>query len=1153
MHYIHAMNAPATSNAEEICDAFENAWRCLFDGGGQRNGEPPSLTHYFAGYAGEDRARLLFHLLELEIDYRKRAGESVNRAQFVADFPEFTQAIDQALSQASAEETKAKGVQGTQPNIRTSGTAPTMLGPYELLAELGRGGMGIVYRARQRSLNRLVALKLIRSGEWAGAEELSRFRREAEAAAALEHPAIVPVYEVGEDQGFVYFSMGLVEGGSLAERVNESALPERQAAEYVELIARGVAYAHLQGVIHRDLKPANILLDKQNQPKITDFGLAKRLQDDKELTTTGQVLGTPAYMPPEQARGDLSQIGPASDIYSLGAILYRLLAGRAPFQAASLVDTLHDVISAEPVPPRKLVPNLAADLETICLKCLEKHPEKRYATATALSDDLQRWRNGEPIHARRSSTAERAWKWARRNPVVATLSGSLVLALLIGTIVSTIFGMNANSVSKKEREARITAQKETKRANQAVEDLKKEKAEVIRQKNELQKRTDQEFKRTESIIYGMTLNRAAAEVERRNLPAAQKFLNQTHEVYRDWEFNYLQGQTQRLVKEVPLPDFKVFDYGFSHNERYVALAEAREKDDQYHVLDLESGKVVARFSDTPPWRKQFPRLRRFDPEVYFSADDRLLLALPEFGFVVWDWQTERVVHSEHTPSGGPGSLAFSPKGDQVAARYATDLKLYSLPKMELVTMVAAEPGSTFREIGYLSDGRLLTLENEPMKGVSLVVRSLDTNEPVQRNPVPDLSNACRGMQVSPDDKFVLFREGHQIEVATGKLSALPLANMANTKLQLMDSKKYLSSGVFRDQFSPITARIFEFGQEQPLLSLPLGVPEAEAPLPGGRKMGAFYKDKLQIWNIDTRPRETFDLKMVTGLAWYPDNQRLLAIGSEAAVEWNVRTRQLTERLKITDLTQPARCDVAFSPDNKLVATSSASFKLRGVKRPGVALWDAETWELRHHWEESSRHVEFHPQGKFFLTNSHEDEKLTFWDIHTHQELRKFPPGFSCDLSPDGRWLAVNTNQGEICIWDLRATGDQPTQQIKWQDGYCMVRFSPNSQDLLYSGLNNNTIYSWNLQTKKVERRFTGHSYSIWHIGFNPDGTRMISLGGGTGTPVDGEAILWNYETGIAVMSLPGVGWWPHAAAFSPDGKQLAVGGQAGKVHIWTVP
>jgi hypothetical protein len=310
--------------------------------------------------------------------------------------------------------------EAAQPDVAAQVRVPSF-GDYELLRELARGGMGVVFRARQVSLNRPVALKMILAGRLADEADVRRFHLEAEAAANLDHPGIVPIYEVGQHEGQHYFSMGFVEGQSLAQRLAGGPLPPCEAAALLVKVAEAVAYAHQHGVIHRDLKPANILLDAHGSPRITDFGLAKNVQGDSGLTGSGQILGTPSYMPPEQAGGDRGAVGPAADVYAMGATLYCMVTGRPPFQAATVVDTVQMVVSQEPVPPRRLNVTIPRDLETIILKCLEKEPKRRYGSAAALAEDLQRFLDGEPILARPVSAFERALKWARRRPAIATL------------------------------------------------------------------------------------------------------------------------------------------------------------------------------------------------------------------------------------------------------------------------------------------------------------------------------------------------------------------------------------------------------------------------------------------------------------------------------------------------------------------------------------------------------------------------------------------------------------------------------------------------------------------------------------------------------------------------------------------------------------
>jgi eukaryotic-like serine/threonine-protein kinase len=311
---------------------------------------------------------------------------------------------------------------------------------YEIVGELGRGGMGVVYKARQLGLNRTVALKMVLSGVHAGGEQLLRFAAEAQAVAHLDHPNIVRIYEVGEQEGIPFFSLEFVPGGTLANKLDSKPMPDRDAASILEVVSRAVDFAHQKGVVHRDLKPGNILLTDDGEPKIADFGLAKRIDVEGEglQTQSGSIMGSPTYMAPEQAAGDNHLIGPATDVYALGSILYEMISGRPPFLSARVLDILQQVRSHDPVPPSRLQPKVAADLETICLKCLQKEPRKRYESAAALAADLRRFLEGEPILARPVSPFERAWIWCRRNRRIAALLGVVALLMILLAVGSTV-------------------------------------------------------------------------------------------------------------------------------------------------------------------------------------------------------------------------------------------------------------------------------------------------------------------------------------------------------------------------------------------------------------------------------------------------------------------------------------------------------------------------------------------------------------------------------------------------------------------------------------------------------------------------------------------------------------------------------------------
>jgi tetratricopeptide (TPR) repeat protein len=436
---------------DAVCRRYEADWR---------EGRPAAVDDYLGQIPDEGRAAALAELNALERELKPtelaehltaaiagRTPSTVSEAPTIAPEPatvdtEARAAVPPLHEEPTRPPSDQATVDLTPYGSSVAGTNsprnPRRFGDYEIVREIARGGMGVVFQARQLSLNRTVAVKMVLAGQLADERDIRRFYTEAEAAASLDHPGIVPIFEVGHNEGQHYFSMGFVDGQSLSQRLALGPLPHREAAALMVKVAEAIEYAHQREVIHRDLKPANILLDRHGNPRVTDFGLAKKVQCDSGLTGSGQIMGTPSYMPPEQAGGKRGEVGPASDVYALGATLYAVLTGRPPFQSATAMDTVIQVLSDEPVPPRRLNAAVPQDLETICLKCLEKEPQKRYPRAELLGADLRRFLAEEPIAARPVGGLERTWRWCRRNPWAAALAGTVAASLLTATVVAIL-------------------------------------------------------------------------------------------------------------------------------------------------------------------------------------------------------------------------------------------------------------------------------------------------------------------------------------------------------------------------------------------------------------------------------------------------------------------------------------------------------------------------------------------------------------------------------------------------------------------------------------------------------------------------------------------------------------------------------------------
>jgi tetratricopeptide (TPR) repeat protein/tRNA A-37 threonylcarbamoyl transferase component Bud32 len=495
------------SALKDAVKRFEDAWR---------QGPRPAIDDYLP--PGEPlRSRALYELVHIDLELRLKAGEAARVEEYLARYPGLAGDRDAALGLIAAEHELRRRreprldlneylqrfpqyraelptqiprptVVDSEPPRRPAGPRaeePPEVTGYEVLTLLGRGGMGVVYKARQKRLNRFVALKMLRGGVHAGPELRARFHVEAEALASLQHPNIVQIYEVDEHAGCPYIAMEFVEGGTLHDLLDGRPAAPRAAAELVETLARAMHAAHLRGIVHRDLKPANILMRRSDgpdsasrggpvwgsgievarfTPKVTDFGLAKHLAEGKGQTATGVIMGTPSYMAPEQARGRVREIGPPTDVYSLGAILFEVLTGRPPFEGQSGVDTLNRVVTEEPPAPSRLRPKVPRDLETICLKCLEKDPARRYGSAEHLADDLRRYLGGEPVAARPAGPGERLVKWVRRRPTRAALYGVTAAAsvLMLGTFAWSYTRILAER-NQKEKSLQV--------ARKAVDDL----------------------------------------------------------------------------------------------------------------------------------------------------------------------------------------------------------------------------------------------------------------------------------------------------------------------------------------------------------------------------------------------------------------------------------------------------------------------------------------------------------------------------------------------------------------------------------------------------------------------------------------------------------------------------------------------------------
>jgi WD40 repeat protein len=986
---------------------------------------------------------------------------------------------------------------------------PRAFGAYELIEEIARGGMGVVYKARQVALNRLVALKVIVAGEVSSPEFVRRFRNEAEAAAALDHSNIVPIYEIGEMDGQPFFSMKLVEGPTLQGPVNH-----RQAAELVATVARAVHYAHQRGIIHRDLKPNNVLVDSKGQPHLTDFGLAKLMESDRTITRTVAVLGTPSYMAPEQARGETKHLTTAADVYGLGAILYELLTGQPPFAGGTTLETIRQVLDKEPRRPTSLNPKMDRDLETICLKCLEKEPARRYGSAESLADDLERWLRHEPITARPASVLQRAGKWARRHPDIALLLGGLFISLTAGFVLT------------------------------------------MSQSAARQRALDQQRRSLYAARIGLVQEAwAAGNVHRARFLLDSLAPRDGQEDLRGFEWRYL----WRLCRDesfltVSNEQNRVQSVAVSPNGRFLALAGGKPF---VSIWNIAARRVETRLPAQPG-----------NCSVAFSPDGaRVAAAGADASIRIWDLSAERdpIVLSGHTHP--VGQLAFSPDGKWLASASRPDgaVIIWDLARRTEKQSFRGLPNE-HPAVAFSSDSALLAWSAEGHK-----IRLTDVATGATRAVLAGHGGSVDYLAFSPDGKWlasaskdfearlwdvkvaahvgtftghtatvtsVAFSPDSQRLVTTCVDGTLKLWNVTTQKeiTTYKGHDMWINNAVFMPDGHTIVSggddgnvKFWEASAEHHIMpveyhanTLTLTAPQDSSPdaaskgnfLRQGEDEVSFCADGSRLAVVDDRPViQVWDGEIRKSLlnlslpdeaalttALCPDGRQAVSAGVDRKLRlWKCDAPAAST--VVGELDHPAT-HLAISPDGRRLAV--------GMTTGHVVLWDTLSWKAVGTNFDGPRQItalRFSPDLRALLAATQISDETNFvvkMDLAGYT-LRRSPEHHqgtvsALAFSPDAKWVAGSSLDGIVRLWDARN----------------LVRVGT----------------------------FRGHSGYVTSSAFSPDARTLATASN------DGTVKLWAVESRQELLTLPGhIATWTHVA-FSPDSDELVGCGEAGLLRVW---
>jgi WD40 repeat protein/Flp pilus assembly protein TadD len=966
---------------------------------------------------------------------------------------------------------------------------------YEILGELGRGAMGVVYKARQTGLDRLVALKMILAGGHAGEQALQRFRTEGRAVAQLHHANVVQIFEVGEAQGLPYFSLEFVGGGSLAQRIAGQPLPTDEAARIVEAVALGVQEAHEHGIVHRDLKPGNILLTADGVPKVADFGLAKQLDDSEGPTGTGAIMGTPAYMAPEQAIGQTRDVGPAADVYALGAVLFHCLTGQPPFRGATVAETLRQVIEHEPVSPRRLNATVDRDLETVCLRALAKEPARRYASAREVADDLRRWLNNEPIRARPPRLPERTWRWCRRNPV-PTLAALLIF--LIGSIAFALVMQSRGQALRSEADALELAEKNAGLAARNGKLAEQEHLQAIR---------------AEDHSYFHGINLAWREWQGNDIASAERILDGFPTRFRPhWEWRFL----KRLC----------------HSDLFTVQAHAKDAsavaftpDGEQIVTGGADGLVVLWDANTGSKVRELRGHTGSVLAVACSPDGKTIASAGVEGDVrLWDRATGEEQGRLPGYPGGIAALRFSETGNLLAGA-AVD-KPRGTERGPCPVIVWDVPGH--KELRRLNGhaGAVWSVDFGPAEatlvsgGEDGLVRlwSLRTGEPIALfdHPLKTIS----AVAFSPDGRYVAAVAGSLIKPGLHVSSLLPargelLVWDVTSNRRVLDHTESGSQGGFSSvAFAPDGAQLAVGSASQAIT------------------VGGVLDGQRAILRGHTAA--------VAAVCFSPEGNRVASVDQSG-------------RLKVWDQVNSGESRIlrgylrhfnalAISPDGRWVATGDNLRRLR--------IWETETGRARFTQKTPSGTVclAFHPDGKR-LAAGHSDGTVTLLEAPSGRSLQSFPAHGEALLglafSPDGAELASSANDHRLRVWNASTGRRLRDLEVKVDEDRPVLitnlAYRPDGKQVALASGVGVLLLDW--PSGKLSRRLQVNARAAWSVAYSPDGVQLAAGG------LDGDVRCWHLAENRQTLVYENPGRLSWSVDFSPDGRLAAIS-SSGELLLW---